>query len=74
MGVSSSNAISINLERNNSIYFTGETVSGRVDLNMINNKLEANEIYITLTGEIGFFDGKVRLQGSFCYVPQESCK
>ncbi len=28
----------------------------------------------TLTGEIAFFDGKVRLQGSFCYVPQESCK
>ncbi|CAF4106552.1 unnamed protein product, partial [Adineta steineri] len=25
----------------------------------------------TLTGEIAFFDGKVRLHGSFCYVPQE---
>ncbi|CAF4255005.1 unnamed protein product, partial [Adineta steineri] len=25
----------------------------------------------TLTGEIAFFDGKVRLRGSFCYVPQE---
>ena len=28
----------------------------------------------TLTGEIAYFDGKVRLNGSFCYVPQESCK
>ncbi|CAF4380757.1 unnamed protein product, partial [Adineta steineri] len=28
----------------------------------------------TLTGEIGFFEGKVRLHGSFCYVPQEACK
>ncbi|CAF3989329.1 unnamed protein product [Rotaria sp. Silwood2] len=27
----------------------------------------------TLTGEIPFFDGQVRLQGSFCYVPQEPC-
>ncbi|CAF4608410.1 unnamed protein product [Rotaria sp. Silwood1] len=26
----------------------------------------------TLTGEIAFFDGHVRLHGSFCYVPQES--
>ncbi|CAF0960595.1 unnamed protein product [Rotaria sordida] len=26
----------------------------------------------TLTGEISFFDGHVRLHGSFCYVPQES--
>ncbi|CAF0789068.1 unnamed protein product [Adineta steineri] len=26
----------------------------------------------TLTGEIGFFEGKVRLHGSFCYVPQEA--
>ncbi|CAF5227176.1 unnamed protein product, partial [Rotaria magnacalcarata] len=26
----------------------------------------------TLTGEIGIFDGKVRMHGSFCYVPQES--
>ncbi|CAF3088983.1 unnamed protein product [Rotaria sp. Silwood2] len=28
----------------------------------------------TLTGEITYFEGKVRLYGSFCYVPQESCK
>ena len=27
----------------------------------------------TLSGEIAFFDGKVRLHGSFCYVPQEPC-
>ncbi|CAF4421924.1 unnamed protein product, partial [Adineta steineri] len=27
----------------------------------------------TLTGEIACFDGKVRLHGSFCYVPQEPC-
>ncbi|CAF3943944.1 unnamed protein product [Rotaria sp. Silwood1] len=26
----------------------------------------------TLTGEITYFDGKVRLYGSYCYVPQES--
>ncbi|CAF2965891.1 unnamed protein product [Rotaria sp. Silwood2] len=25
-----------------------------------------------LTGEISFFDGKIRLHGSFCYVPQEA--
>ena len=27
-----------------------------------------------LTGEIAFFNGKTRINGSFCYVPQESCK
>ncbi|CAF4743672.1 unnamed protein product [Rotaria sp. Silwood1] len=26
----------------------------------------------TLTGEITIFDGKIRMHGSFCYVPQES--
>jgi hypothetical protein len=54
MGNSSSNAISINLERTNSLYFTGETVSGTVDLNITNEKVEADEIYIMLTGEIGY--------------------
>ena len=28
----------------------------------------------TLSGEITHFEGKVRLHGSFCYVPQESCE
>ncbi|CAF4220833.1 unnamed protein product [Rotaria sp. Silwood2] len=28
----------------------------------------------TLTGEITYFEGKVRLYGSFCYVPQESSR
>jgi len=54
MGNSSSNTISINLERTNLLYFTGETVSGTVDLNITNEKLEADEIYIILTGEIGY--------------------
>ncbi|CAF0980830.1 unnamed protein product [Rotaria sp. Silwood1] len=26
----------------------------------------------TLTGEIAYFDGKIRLHGSYCYVPQEA--
>jgi len=54
MDNSGRNAISINLERNNSFYFTGETVSGTVDLNIINQKLKADEIYIILKGEIGY--------------------
>jgi hypothetical protein len=54
MGNSGSNTISINLERSNLFYFTGETVSGTVDLNITNKKLEVDEIYITLTGEIGY--------------------
>jgi ABC-type transport system involved in cytochrome bd biosynthesis fused ATPase/permease subunit len=28
----------------------------------------------TLSGEITYFEGKVRLYGSFCYVPQEACE
>jgi hypothetical protein len=53
MGNSSSNTISINLEQNKLFYFTDEIVSGTVDVNIIDEKIAANEIYITLTGEIG---------------------
>ena len=28
----------------------------------------------TLIGEITFYDGDIQLNGSFCYVPQESCE
>ncbi|CAF5108068.1 unnamed protein product [Rotaria sp. Silwood1] len=54
MGNSNSRAIVINLDQNKLFYFSGESVSGRVDLNIIEGKLEADEIYIVLTGEIGY--------------------
>jgi hypothetical protein len=54
MGCGVSNGIAINLDRTNSFYFSGEWVSGNVRLNIIKGKLEADEIYITLTGEIGY--------------------
>jgi hypothetical protein len=54
MGNSSNCKISINVDRTKLLYFTGESVSGTVDLNIIEGKLKANEIYITLMGEIGY--------------------
>ena len=54
MGNGNSIAITINLDRNNLFYFCGEFVSGTVGLNIIEGKVEANEIYIVLTGEIGY--------------------
>ena len=54
MGNSNSSTITINLDRTNLFYFTGETVSGTVDLNITEEKVEADEIYIQLTGEIGY--------------------
>ncbi|CAF1172439.1 unnamed protein product [Adineta steineri] len=54
MGCGFSNIIVINLNRNNSFYYTGEYVNGTVQLNITDGKLEANEIYIKLIGEIGY--------------------
>jgi hypothetical protein len=54
MGSCVSTVIAINLHGNNSFYFTGQTVSGTVGLNIMQEKVEADEIYITLTGEIGY--------------------
>ncbi|UJR11045.1 hypothetical protein I4U23_015229 [Adineta vaga] len=54
MGNSNSSAITINLDRNNPFYFSNEIVSGTVGLNILQGKIEANEIYVSLTGEIGY--------------------
>jgi hypothetical protein len=54
MGNSNSSAITINLDRTNLFYFTGETVSGTAGINVLEGKVEADEIYIQLTGEIGY--------------------
>ena len=54
MGSGISNIIAINLDRANSFYLSGECISGTVNLNIIEGKLEADKIYITLTGEIGY--------------------
>ena len=50
----SSGVVLINLERENSFFFSGEIVTGMVTLNVTNEKLEADEIFIVLTGEIGY--------------------
>jgi hypothetical protein len=54
MGISFSNAVAINLDRTNSFYFSGEWLSGNVRLNINEERLEADEIYIKLIGEIGY--------------------
>ena len=38
------------------------------------SNISKSSLLQTLTGEIAQFDGKVRLYGSFCYVPQEPCQ
>jgi len=54
MGNSNNCTISLNVDRTKLFYFTDEIVSGTVDLNIEQGKLKTNEIYITLTGEIGY--------------------
>ena len=54
MGNSNSSTITINLDRNNSLYSSGEIISGIVDLNITEENLEAKEIYIIVVGEIGY--------------------
>jgi hypothetical protein len=57
MGCGISNLIIIYLDRINSFYLSGECVSGTVQLNIIDRKLEADQIHITLIGEIGYRTG-----------------
>jgi hypothetical protein len=49
-----SSTIGIHLDETNLFYFAGETITGTVELNVTEGKVEADEIYIELTGEIGY--------------------
>jgi hypothetical protein len=82
MGNCSSNAITIDLDRTNSFYLTGETVSGTAGLHITNGKVEADEIYIQLTGEIGYIThnyvrnarGEMENEAQYNHVPFYSAK
>ncbi|CAF1078678.1 unnamed protein product [Rotaria sordida] len=54
MGNDNSSAITIDVDRNNLFYYSGETVFGIVRLNITDENLETREIYISLIGEIGY--------------------
>ncbi|CAF4206586.1 unnamed protein product [Adineta steineri] len=54
MGNSNSSTLTINFDRTNLFYFTDEVVSGTVALNITEGKIEADEIYLQMTGEIGY--------------------
>ncbi|CAF1461010.1 unnamed protein product [Rotaria sordida] len=54
MGNDNSSAITIDVDRNNLFYYSGETVFGIVRLNITGENLETREIYISLIGEIGY--------------------
>ncbi len=79
-GLFSLNNIMFDAHPGDLICIIGPVGSGKVSSFIINTNLSSYIICIqssllqTLTGEIAFFDGKVRLHGSFCYVPQEPCK
>ncbi|CAF1089519.1 unnamed protein product [Adineta steineri] len=65
MGCGSSNKITIiiNLDRNNSFYYTGEYVNGNVQLNIMDGELAASEICIKLIGEIGYTTSRTGSDG-----------
>jgi hypothetical protein len=54
MGNNNSGTITINLDRNDLFYFTNEIISGKVNINIQEEKLEVNKIFLTLIGEIGY--------------------
>ncbi|CAF3937414.1 unnamed protein product [Rotaria sp. Silwood1] len=54
MGNDNSSAITIDVDRNDLFYYSGETVSGIVRFNIIEENPEIREIYINLIGEIGY--------------------
>ncbi|CAF1277312.1 unnamed protein product [Rotaria sordida] len=54
MGNDNSHAITIDVDRNNLFYYSGETVSGIVRLYITEENFETREIYISLIGETGY--------------------
>ena len=54
MGNDISSGITIDLDRNDLFYYSGETVCGTVGLNVTEDNLETREIYISLIGEVGY--------------------
>ncbi|UJR17141.1 hypothetical protein I4U23_004037 [Adineta vaga] len=54
MGNGTSSSITIHIDRSNGFYFTDETISGTVELTINEGHIEAEEIFMQLTGEIGY--------------------
>ncbi|CAF3790845.1 unnamed protein product [Rotaria sp. Silwood1] len=70
MGNDNSSAITIDVDRNNLFYYSGETVSGIVRLNITEETLETREIYISLIGEIGYTTTRSALNGKGGSLPR----
>jgi hypothetical protein len=64
MGNSNSSTITINPDRSNLFYFAGEIVSGTAVLNVTEGHVETDEIYIQMTGEIGYTTQKQVVRNS----------
>lgn len=54
MGSGFSDMITINFDRFDSFYYTDERVTGTVLLSLAEEPLEAEQVHLTLTGEIGY--------------------
>lgn len=63
-----SKGISINLDGDRVSYFGGDTISGTVDLNIVEDTAEAGEIYLSLIGEIGYTTEITKLTSSFLAI------
>ena len=71
MGNDNSIGITIHVDRNNSFYYSGETITGIVKLNTTEENLETRQIYISLTGEIVY--EIIRSTGGVIHVSQSEC-
>jgi hypothetical protein len=71
MGNDNSSGITIDVDRTNLFYYSGETVCGTVKLNITEENLETREIYISLTGEIVY--EVIRSTGGVIHVSQSEC-
>jgi hypothetical protein len=54
MGNNNSGTITINLDRNDLFYFTNDIISGKVNINIQEEKLEAKKFFLMFIGEIGY--------------------
>ncbi|CAF1475765.1 unnamed protein product [Adineta ricciae] len=54
MGNGTSSSIAINLDRSNEFYFTNEIISGTVELTIVEGRIEVEEIFMKLTGELSY--------------------
>lgn len=60
MGAEGSTHLQVNFDRQNLAYFSGEQISGNITFQSTREKLEIDEIFLEIVGELGFTTQETR--------------